>query len=180
MLAVTLRRKKRNKMTKILKYLFFLSVLPLFFAGCSPCERLARRCPPVAYERDSIHVIDTLWFETIIIDTPTPVKLPPEYIYIEKQITDTAKGETSFTRGMAWIDGESLRLELINKDSAEVLVQRIKTLERQLHEEQKFKEKTVVDTEYRTRGIVKVFMWIGIAAVAFGFLYLIVLALKRF
>lgn len=139
----------------------------VMLAACSPCEWLARRCPPVEYVRDSIHVTDTCWFETIIIDTPMVVKLPPEYIYIVRPHNDTAKGETAFTRGMAWCDGEKLNLELINKDSAEVLVQRIKTLERQLRYWQKFREQTSVKTEYRTRGIVKMFMWIGIVAAAY-------------
>lgn len=151
----------------------------LYFSACSPCERLARLCPPVAYERDSIHVTDTLWFETLVIDTPMFVKLPPEYIYLVRHHNDTVKGETAFTRGMAWCDGESLNLKLMNKDSAEVLVQRIKTLERQLRYWKRLKEHTIVKTEYRTRGIVKVFMWIGIASVVLIVLYIILRILKR-
>ena len=159
--------------------LLAFGLLVLNICSCSPCEMLARRCPPVEYVRDSIHVTDTCWFETIIVDTPMVVKLPPEYIYIVRPHHDTVKGETAFTRGMAWCDGESLNLELINKDSAEVLVQRIKTLERQLRYWQKFREQTNVKTEYRTRGIVKVFMGIGIAAVVLIFLYIILWILKR-
>ena len=160
--------------------LFIVLILTAYLVfSCSPCERLSRRCPPVEYVRDSIHVTDTCWFETIIVDTPMVVKLPPEYIYIVRPHHDTVKGETAFTRGMAWCDGESLNLELINKDSAEVLAQRIKTLERQLRYWQKFREQTNVKTEYRTRGIVKVGAWIGLAAVVLIVLYIILLILKR-
>ena len=136
--------------------LIFLAICSAF-CSCSPCERLARKCPPIEYVRDSVHVTDTLWFETIVTDTLMVVKLPSEYILIERSITDTARGETAFTRGLAWVDGESVRLELINKDSAAVLVQRIKTLERQLRESYLEKETGKVREAYKTRRIVKFF-----------------------
>lgn len=173
------KKNKNEKLKDVLLLALMLLAAAWFFFGCSPCERLSRRCPPVEYVHDSVHIADTLWIETIVIDTPTPVKLPPEYVLIEKSITDTARGETSFTKGKAWVEGEDLVLELNNKDSAEVLVQRIKTLERQIHEEIQKKENTVAKTEYRTRGIVKVFAWIGLAAVIFAVLYLTIIILKR-
>lgn len=150
---------------KMLTLSAMLALMLVYCTGCSPCERLARRCPPIEYVRDSVHVSDTCWIETIVTDTPMVVRLQPEYIFIENPITDTARGETSFTRGLAWVDGESIRLELINKDSAEVLVQRIKTLERKLRESYREKETGKVQTVYETRGIVKVFAWIGLLAV---------------
>lgn len=156
-----------------------LASATLFFWGCSPCERLARRCPPVEYVRDSIVVYDTFTRETTITDTLLYVRLMPEYVYVQTSVTDTASGETSYATGKAWVDGTRVMLTMRNKDSAEVLVQRIKTLERQLHEVQKLKEKTVVKTEYRTRGIVKVGAWIGLAAVVLTVLYIILWILKK-
>lgn len=174
-----MKRKTKERIKDVVLWLLAFGSAALYFSACSPCERLARRCPPVAYERDSIHVTDTLWFETLVIDTPMFVKLPPEYIYLVRPHNDTVKGETAFTRGMAWCDGESLNLELMNKDSAEVLVQRIKTLERRLLESYREKETGKVRTEYKTRGIVKVGAWIGLVAVVLTVLYLIFLVLKK-
>lgn len=160
-----MEKNKRKRAYTIAVGLYVLLLTAWLCFSCSPCERLARKCPPIEYVRDSVHVNDTVWIETIVTDTPMVVRLPPEYILIERSINDTARGETAFTRGLAWVDGESVRLELINKDSAAVLVQRIRTLERQLRESYREKETGKVQPVYQTRGIVKVFAWIGLLSV---------------
>lgn len=151
----------------------------LFFFGCSPCERLSRRCPPTEHITDSIVVSDTLILETTITDTLLYVKLQPEYVYIQNPITDTARAETAYARATSWSDGKSVFVYLVNKDSAEILVQRIHTLERQLRSEKQKKERVSVKTEYKTRGIVKVGAWIGLASVIFCVLYILLLILKK-
>lgn len=163
----------------MLLLLITFAAAALFFWGCSPCERLSRRCPPVEYMHDSIVVYDTLIRETIITDTVLDVRLTPEYVYVQTPITDTARGETAYTAGKAWVDGKQVMLTMRNKDSAEVLVQRIKTLERQVRESYREKETGKVQTVYRTRGIVKVGAWIGLVAVIIALLRIVVLIVRK-
>lgn len=149
--------------------------------GCGgPCERLSRRCPPIEYVRDSIEVHDTFVRETTITDTLLYVKLITETERVVVGIEDTARAETAYARATAWTEGERLRLLLINKDSAEAMVQRIKTLERELHETQKIKEKTVVKTEYRTRGIVRFLAWTGGITLILFLFFIVFHIAKRF
>lgn len=152
-------------MKDVLLLALMLLAAAWFFSGCSPCDRLSRRCPPIEYVRDSIVVYDTFTSETTITDTVLDVRLMPEYVYVQTQITDTARGETTYTTGLAWVDGNHVLLIMRNKDSAEVLVQRIHTLERQLRESYHEKETGKFQTVYKARGIVKVGAWIGLSAV---------------
>lgn len=158
--------------------LIFLAICSAF-CSCSPCERLARKCPPIEYVRDSIVVYDTFTRETTITDTLLYVRLIPEFVYLRNPVMDTARGETSFTRGMAWVDGEIINLTLVNKDSAEVLVQRIKTLERQVNYWRKISENVKVKTAYRTRGIVKVGAWIGLIAAVYVLVRILMFVLRK-
>ena len=153
--------------------------LVCLLSSCSPCERLAKRCPPIEYVRDSIVVYDTFTRETTITDTLLYVRLIPEFVYVQKPVTDTARGETSFTRGVAWVDGETISLSLTNKDSAEVLVQRIKTLERQLRESYREKETGKVREVYKTRRIVKFFAGMGIGTLIMLLIRIAVFIVRR-
>lgn len=155
------------------------AVAAAVLCACSPCGRLSHRCPPIEYVRDSIEIHDTLIRETLITDTLVDVRLVRETVYVQTPVTDTARGETSYAYGLAWVDGTRVMLALTNKDSAEVLTQRIKVLERQLHAERQRTEKVAVKTEYRTRGIVKAGSWIGLAAVVYLAARIIVFILRR-
>ncbi|MCM1169975.1 MAG: hypothetical protein NC324_08590, partial [Bacteroides sp.] len=160
-----------------------IAVLALLAAwtlsGCSPCERLSRRCPPIEYVRDSIHIHDTLIREVRITDTLMLVELVQETVRESVPIEDTAKAETDYARAEAYVDGSNIHLTLSNKDSAEVLVQRIETLERQLREAYREFENKKVQTVYKTRGIVKAGAWIGLASVILLLLRIAYLILKR-
>lgn len=168
---------KRQEMERIVRIAALVSVL-LVAVGCSPCERLARRCPPIEYMKDSIVVHDTLIRETTIRDTVLEVRLIKEYVYVQASINDTARAETSYAYGMAWLDGARVILSMRNKDSAEVLTQRIITLERQLRETSRKKETIKVQTVYKTRWIVKVAAWFGLIA-AVGLLLIIAIRIIR-
>ncbi|MCM1168883.1 MAG: hypothetical protein NC324_02995 [Bacteroides sp.] len=149
------------------------------FSGCSPCERLSRRCPSVEYVRDSIHIHDTLIREVRITDTLMKVELIRETVNVTIPIKDTARANTLYANAVSWVDNDMLRLELSNRDSAEIMVQRIETLERQLREAYREIENNKVQTVYKTRGIVKIGAWIGLAAVAYMAIRLLILILRK-
>lgn len=142
-----------------------LAVLLSGLTGCDPCARLARRCPPAATVQDSVFVRDSVWIERWRVDTVVRVRLERETVRETVPLTDTARAETRYARALSHVDGARLVLRLENKDSAEMLVQRINTLESRLKEAYKGRSETKVVTRYRCRTIVKVGAWIGLAAV---------------
>lgn len=156
-----------------------MSVLSLFVAGCSPCERLARLCPPQASKSEKEYIHDTLIREVHITDTLMLVKLVQETVRESVPIEDTARAETEYAEAEAYVNGGNIHLTLSNKDSAEVLVKRIETLERELHKAYKELQENSVQIVYQTRGIVKVFMWIGIIAVAYVVVRFLLFVLRK-
>ena len=137
----------------------------LSLTGCDPCARLARRCPPAATVRDSVWVHDSVRVERWRVDTVVRVKLERETVREAVPLADTARAETAYARALSYADGTRLVLRLENKDSEEMLVQRINTLESRLKEAYSARSEVKVQTVYKCRTIVKAGAWIGLAAV---------------
>lgn len=171
--------KETGKSWEWLKIAVLALLAAWILSGCSPCERLARRCPPVVYERDSIVVYDTFTRETKITDTLLYVRLIPEYVYVQTVLTDTARAETSYAEASAWVEGERLRLVVVNKDSAEALTKLINTLERQLRETYQSKETGKVLTVYKTKRIVKFLAGMGIGTLIMLLIRIVVFIARR-
>lgn len=155
-----------------------LTALLLGLTGCDPCARLARRCPPAATVQDSVFVRDSVRIERWRVDTVVRVRLERETVRETVPLTDTARAETRYARALSHVDGTRLILRLENKDSAEMLVQRINTLESRLKEAYSGRSETKVVTEYRTRGIVKAAAWFGLVALV-ALLVFIVVKIKK-
>lgn len=155
-----------------------LVALLLGLTGCDPCARLARRCPPAATVQDSVWVHDSVWVERWTVDTVVRVKLERETVRETVRIGDTARAETAYAWALSYADGARLVLRLENKDSAEMLVQRINTLESRLKEAYSARSEVKVVTEYRTRGIVKASAWFGLVALV-ALLVFIVVKIKK-
>lgn len=155
-----------------------LIALLLSVTGCDPCARLARRCPPAEAVQDSVWVHDSVWVERWQTDTVVRVKLERETVRETVRIGDTARAETAYAWALSYADGARLVLRLENKDSAEMLVQRINTLESRLKEAYSARSEVKVQTVYKCRTIVKAGAWIGLAAVA-ALIVFIVLKIKK-
>ena len=151
-----------------------LIALLLSVTGCDPCARLARRCPPAEAVQDSVWVHDSVWVERWQTDTVVRVKLERETVKEVVGISDTARAETVYAWALSYADGARLVLRLENKDSAEMLVQRINTLESRLKEAYSRRSETKVVTEYRTRGIVKAAAWFGLVALVVLLVFIVV------
>lgn len=139
----------------------FVGILLATLPACSPCERLARRCPPVESARDSVYVHDTVVRNVYVRDTVQAVRLVPEYIYVMAPAGDTVRGETAYARAMAWLCSGNVCLRLWNKDSAAVLVKQVEVLEQRLREMSRVSERVEVRTERYVPWIVKVLAWAG-------------------
>ena len=151
-----------------------LVALLLLFVGCDPCARLSRRCPPAATVQDSVWIHDSVWVERWQTDTVVRVRLERETVRETVDIGDTARAETVYAWALSYADGARLVLRLENKDSAEMLVQRINTLESRLKEAYSRRSETKVVTEYRTRGIVKAAAWFGLVALVVLLVFIVV------
>ena len=156
-----------------------LAVLLSGLTGCDPCARMARRCPPAASVQDSVYVRDSVWVERWRVDTVVQVRLERETVRETVRIGDTARAETVYARALSYADGTRLVLRLENKDSAEMLVHRINTLEIRLKEAYSGRSETKVVTVYRTRGIIKAAAWFGGAALLFLLGFAVARIMKR-
>ena len=154
--------------------LALLVLVLLSLTGCDPCARLARRCPPASTVQDSVWVHDSVWVERWRVDTVVRVKLERETVKEVVGISDTAMAETAYACAVSFVMGKSMVLKLWNKDSAEMLVQRINTLESRLKEAYSRRSETKVVTEYRTRGIVKAAAWFGLVALVVLLVFIVV------
>ncbi len=62
-----------------MKAITFLSIGAILLMSCNPCQKLARKCPPVI--RDSISYIETIKFDTIKLVSPADtlfIRIPVE------------------------------------------------------------------------------------------------------
>ena len=145
-------------------------VLLLCAAGCDPCQRLARRCPPSAGVRDSVHVHDSVWVERWAVDTVVKVKLERETVKETAPFADTAFAETAYAQALSCLHDGNLVLRLENKDSAEMLLSAYHELRNAYREAVASRHEVQVRTVYKCRPIVKAGAWFGLASL----LYLIV------
>lgn len=155
-----------------------LVALLMLCVGCDPCARLARRCPPAATVQDSVWIHDSVLVERWTVDTVVRVKLERETVKDVVGIADTAFAETAYACAVSFVMGKSVVLRLWNKDSADMLAQRLHVLESRLKEAYNWRSETKVVTKYRTRGIVKAAAWFGLAALV-ALLVFIVMKIKK-
>jgi hypothetical protein len=101
-----------------MKALYFIIVLAIF-AGCSPCERLARRCPPNVVIKDSLIIKETIKYRPrFIYDT-----IPGDTVRVERIVKteipidiDQIQAENKYARAEAGVTGSRLWLELQQKN----------------------------------------------------------------
>lgn len=141
--------------------LVILVIMLLLTMSCSPCERLARKCPPV---KEQVIVKDTVTIETIITDTIMKVDLPEqsrdvhsEMSKMDHGIPDTAYTKTDLAEAWAWHEGGITYLTLSNLPDAELRVPYARTNRFESYSE----KSTDVNVEYRTNGFVKLLAWVG-------------------
>lgn len=147
-----------------------LVALLLCMTGCDPCQRLARRCPPSAGVRDSVHVHDSVWVERWAVDTVVKVKLEREMVKETAPPADTAFAETAYSQALSYLHDGNLVLRLQNKDSAEMILTAYHTLLNAYREAVSSRHEVQVQTVYKCRPIVQAGAWFGLASL----LYLIV------
>lgn len=152
--------------------------LCMFLAGCSPCERLSRLCPPAESEtltvHDSIHVTDTVY----IRDTLREVRLVPGEATAVVPAADTARVETLYATATAWLCGGAINLNITNKESALALVTETERLRALVRFYSQRAEKTEVKRETYVPVAVKWLAGTGAAALL-GFLILAIWRLAR-
>ena len=126
-------------------------VLLLCAAGCDPCARLARRCPPAAGVTDSVFVHDSVWIERWRTDTVVRVKLERETVREAVPLADTAFAETAYAQALSYLHDGNLVLRLQNKDSAEMILTAYHTLLNAYREAVSSRHEIQVQTVYNCR-----------------------------
>lgn len=164
------RESKRKDGLRLVLALVVLIALLLCMTGCDPCARLARRCPPSAGVRDSVHVHDSVWVERWAVDTVVKVKLERETVKETAPPADTAFAETAYSQALSYLHDGNLVLRLQNKDSAEMILTAYHTLLNAYREAVSSRHEVQVQTVYKCRPIVQAGAWFGLASL----LYLIV------
>ncbi len=164
------RESKRKDGLRLVLALVVLIALLLCMTGCDPCARLARRCPPAAGVRDSVHVHDSVWVERWAVDTVVKVKLERETVKETAPPADTAFAETAYSQALSYLHDGNLVLRLQNKDSAEMILTAYHTLLNAYREAVSSRHEVQVQTVYKCRPIVQAGAWFGLASL----LYLIV------
>lgn len=156
-----------------LRFALALAVLVLLLlcaAGCDPCARLARRCPPAATVQDSVWIHDSVWVECWQTDTVVRVRLEREIVRETAIPPDTAFAETAYAQALSYLHDGNLVLRLQNKDSAEMILTAYHTLRNAYREAVSSRHEVQVQTVYKCRPIVQAGAWFGLASL----LYLIV------
>jgi hypothetical protein len=77
-----------------MKNLIFILVLLTVFAACSPCKRLARKCPPEIVRYDSLVFRDTIIYRDRIVE----IEIPAD--------TTTRGNDISSILASTYIDGD--------------------------------------------------------------------------
>lgn len=165
-------RGKQERNRDGLRFALALAALVLLLcaAGCDPCARLARKCPPAAGVQDSVWVHDSVWVERWAVDTVVKVKLERETVKETAPPADTAFAETAYSQALSYLHDGNLVLRLENKDSAEMILTAYHTLLNAYREAVSSRHEVQVQTVYKCRPIVQAGAWFGLASL----LYLIV------
>ena len=144
----------------------------IIMASCNPCERLSKRCPAATTMHDSVWIHDSVWVEHWQTDTVVKVLLKHEIV--EKTIPtnntcqpDSAFAETSYAQALSFLQDGNLILRLKNKDSAEMLLTAYHTLRNAYHEALSSSHAVQVQTVYKCRPIIQTGAWIGLAAIIY-------------
>jgi len=107
-----------------MKKLFVILIAGLFFISCSPCKRLARKCPPqIIHEtKDSIIIKDSIVYK----DKEVPYYIPGDTQYVEKPVPikediSPVWVENKFALAKAWVNNSRLKLLLETKEQTLML-----------------------------------------------------------
>ena len=142
--------------------ILLLTLLALMFlVGCSPCKRLARKCPPQieTIVKDSIVYKDTIVYrDRIIYDT-----IPGDTVEVEKLIPIEAKlnvapikAEGKYAEATAWVANSMLRLELRQKE--QVIIHILDSAEKEvIHWKEAYYSKEVTETIHVTERFIPKF-----------------------
>ena len=102
-----------------MKYILHLVVLSIVLASCSPCKRLARKCPPqiITEVKDSVVYRDTIIYRDRILE----IKIPGDTVIVEKTVPVKEdifpiRAENDYATASAWVESSKLKLELIQKE----------------------------------------------------------------
>ena len=148
------------------KYLL-LAIMCIIMASCNPCERLSKRCPAAITMPDSVWVHDSVWVERWRVDTVVRVRLERETVRETVPLTDTARAETAYACAVSYAVGQRIVLDLANKDSVEMLLSAYHELRNAYREKRSNRNEVQVQTVYKCRPIIQTGAWIGLAAIIY-------------
>ena len=158
------------------------------FASCSPCARLARKCPPQIETiiRDSIVFKDTIIYRDRIVEIEIPADtttdtqdispiLTSTYIEGDKELNiDPIRIENDYAKASAWVESSILKLELIQKE--QVIEKILEDAEKEViswKEKYTNKEVTKIVTEKYIPKIYKISLWVCITLLGSIILYVV-------
>jgi hypothetical protein len=160
-----------------MKALYFIIVLAIF-AGCSPCERLARRCPPNVIVKDSIIIKETIKYKPrFIYDTiPADTVKVERIVQVEKPIDiDRISAVNKYAEAEAGVTASRLWLELRQKD--QVITHMLDSAEKEItywREQYNEKDGTVVVKQRYIPKFYHVAAWYGACLTIALLLYIVV------
>ena len=153
-------------------------ILMVLLAGCNPCKRLARRCPPNVVVKDSIIIKETIKYKPrIIYDTiPGDTVRVERIVQVEKPIDiDRISAENKYGEAEAGVTASRLWLELRQKD--QVITHMLDSAEKEItYWREQYNEKvgTVVVKERYVPKFYRVASWYGAGLTILLLLYIVV------
>lgn len=141
------------------------ALMMVYCTGCSPCERLARLCPPQVSKSETHYVHDTTFVTKWQTDTSMMLALQQELSRVSALYQDTAHAETSYAIAQAWCTGGRIELGLWNKPVAPVYVPVYHEREETIHQEASNTTNTEVHEVYKTPLIMQIGALIGLLSV---------------
>lgn len=161
-----------------MRTIIFLLVLILINGCCTQKRCLTKYPPQTIIERsDSTIYRDTIiYHDRIVYDT-----IRADTVFIEKRIkvpsefkTDPIEAENTYAIARAWIENQKLKLELTQKDQVIQRIIKNAEVQEKYWREQFYKEVTKeTTTEYKTKRIHKIAMWLSGIVVLVLVLYII-------
>lgn len=101
------------------------------------------------------------------MDTVVRVRLERETVRETVPLTDTARAETAYACAVSYAIGQRIVLDLANKDSVEMLLSAYHELRNAYREKRSNRNEVQVQTVYKCRPIIQTGAWIGLAAIIY-------------
>jgi hypothetical protein len=155
-----------------------LILLMIIMAGCNPCQRLARRCPPNVVVKDSIIIKETIKYKPrFIYDTiPGDTVRVERIVQVDKPIDiDRITADNKYAMAEAGVTDSRLWLELRQKD--QVIEHLIDSAEKEItywREQYNEKDGTVIVKERYIPKFYHVAAWYGAGLTILLLLYTVV------